>query len=58
MRLLGTLRCVTLLHIHPAWAPPADAARFELYQRGAADVSSRQWGGGQPGNFQLMVKQG
>jgi hypothetical protein len=57
VRLLGTLRHVTLIHIHPPFAPAADCAKFELYKGGASSTASRQWGG-QPGNFELMVKQG
>lgn len=55
--LLGGIRHVTLIHIHPPFASPADAAKFGLYAASAGEVSSKQWGG-QPGNFQLMVKQG
>lgn len=32
-------------------------AKFEAYARSASDVATQQWGG-QPGNFELMVKQG
>ena len=57
VRLLRLLRHVTLMHIHPPFASAADHAKFELYAQGASEASSRQWAG-QPGNFQLMVKQG
>ena len=59
MRLLGTLRHVTLLHIHQPWASPAELERFSWYAAGAGgnvDPSLKQWGD-QPGNFALMVKQ-
>ena len=42
---------------HPPFASAAEQAKFELYAQGASEASSRQWAG-QPGNFQLMVKQG
>lgn len=57
VRLLGTLRRVTLVHIHPPFASAAASAKFRLYQGAASSTASRQWGG-QPGNFELMVKQG
>lgn len=57
MRLLGTIRHVTLLHIRPPWAAPADAARWDVYAASAGEATTRQWGG-HPGNFELMVKQG
>ena len=57
VRLLGTLRHVTLMHIHPPFASAVEQAKLELYDQGASEASSRQWAG-QPGNFQLMVKQG
>lgn len=57
MRLLGTIRHVTLLHIRAPWAAPADAARWHMYAASAGEVTARQWGG-HPGNFELMVKQG
>jgi hypothetical protein len=45
------------MHIHPPFASAAEQAKLELYAQGASEASSRQWAG-QPGNFQLMVKQG
>lgn len=57
VQLLESVRHVTLIHIQPPWANPADDARWRLYAASAGEASSRQWGG-QPGNFELMVKQG
>lgn len=56
VRLLGTLRHVTLLHIHPPFASPSELERFRWFAEGAGEASTRQWVG-QPGNFGLMVKQ-
>ncbi|PRW56345.1 glycosyltransferase-like protein [Chlorella sorokiniana] len=57
VRLLALVRHVTLIHIHPPFASAAQQAKFEAYARSAGDVATQQWGG-QPGNFELMVKQG
>ena len=50
--LLSGIAPVRLLHLHDPWARPEEQAKYELYSRQA-----RQWGG-QPGNYELMVKQG
>ena len=55
--LLSRIRHLTLIHIHPPYASPADRAKFELWGAAAAATANRQWAG-QPGNFELMVKQG
>jgi hypothetical protein len=57
VRFLSSIRHVTLMHIHPPFASPADLAKFELWTHGSGITSQRQWTG-QPGNFELMVKQG
>ena len=52
VKLLGSIRSVQLIHLHPPWATSEDTAKFEFYAQQA-----KQWGG-QPGNYELMVKQG
>ncbi|KAI3436820.1 hypothetical protein D9Q98_006230 [Chlorella vulgaris] len=57
VRLLAQVSSVTLTHIHPPFASPADLAKYALWTGGINASSHRQWGG-QPGNYELMVKQG
>lgn len=52
VELLSGVQHLRLMHLHPPWASTRETAMFEFYSRQA-----RQWGG-QPGNYELMVKQG
>ena len=51
---LEGIAAVTLLHIHPPWARASELAKFKFY----AESSGRATWGDQPGNYQLMIKQG
>ncbi len=52
VKLLRSIRSVQVIHLHQPWATAEDTIKFEFYAKHA-----KQWGG-QPGNYELMVKQG
>lgn len=52
VELLSRIRHVRLMHLHEPWASAQERAAFEFYSQQA-----KQWAG-QPGNYELMVKQG
>lgn len=52
VELLSRIRHVRLMHLRPPFASAEERTKFEFYAQQA-----QQWGG-QPGNYELMVKQG